>query len=144
MNSQALPERKPKNPWLAFALNALPLLGLAGCSAQTNSTTAPFSLVCFGIFLFGLGYLDLGHVLRFFLSLLLPWLLVPVTLVLNPYDFEHHAATMQAITPFIIVLGSACLLTAIDAFRLASIINLRWNKASRPIMLESDFTQLSN
>ena len=131
-----LPERKPKKPWLAALLNLIPLLGLVGCSPDNKG--GPFSLICFALLVWGIGYLYLGgttrNVVRCLVALALPWILIPVTWIFNPFDFEHsyeHTFTFKDFQPFLIVLGSACLLTAVDAMRLAASDNAKLERATK-------------
>ncbi len=142
MNSQPLPERKPKDPRAAFFISLIPLIGLGGCAASAISPWAS-SLAQFWplAFLFGVGYLYLERWPRFLCALALPWILIPVTFIEGHYSFgEGTSEAGQTIWPFIIVLGVACFMTAVDALRLAVLDNARTHLAALSNLLGSDST----
>lgn len=107
-----------KRPWLAALLNLIPFIGLASCTANALHAPVPlgFTLI-FTIFIWDLGYAYLGRWFRFLLALAFPWVFGWIPNRLDPALVWNRG--LEYITPFILIYGSACLITAVDAWRLA-------------------------
>src|SRR5260370_7040597 len=127
-------ERKGyKKPWLAVVLSLIPLLGLGGCTTNfyaehifgsyDNTPKITFqigAILLYFIFIWGLGYFYLGKWKRGLLSLLIPCLSSFASIFFG-VDFEH-GLSRSSVTGFflwVLLVGSMCVVTAVDAFRLA-------------------------
>ena len=132
--------RGQKLPWLAFVLNLIPLVGLAGCAAGVSKVGPDSGPIWLALFLFGAGYLYLGRWLRVLLALMLPWVICIGLSFISFFDFEHKVPTLNDIIPNLLALGVASLFTAIDAMRLAIDYNAHLSKPGQDGSASSSHT----
>ncbi|HYN89243.1 MAG TPA: hypothetical protein VER55_11960 [Ardenticatenaceae bacterium] len=106
-------------------LNLIPLLGLASCVAEAGSADRPGAyagisfLLFWVVFVWGLGYFYLWRAGRFVIAVVAPWVLCTAGTFFSSWDPEHEPATFDNIQGNLLLLGIGCLITAIDAWRLA-------------------------
>jgi hypothetical protein len=108
-----------KSTPLAVILNLLPLIGLVSCTTTARdfsmTSLAGFQAFWWLLLIWGLGYLYVGKPFRFLLSLLIPW----ISCFTSSLDFEHARYNTADLLPWLLVMTMICVITAVDAGRLA-------------------------
>ena len=128
MNTQNSKTKKIKQPGLAVILNLIPFIGLGGCAVQvrspSSSSLAELGGLWFFILIWGIGYLYLGRWVRFLLSMLIPWVSCFASSSFG-LDFEHGRGETANFFAWLLMVASICVITAVDAYRLAVANNAR-------------------
>ncbi len=144
MNTAKPTIKSCKSPMVAAILNLIPLAGLAGWygTQVVKRDIAFLSVLSLLIFVWGLGYLYLQRWPRFVLAMIAPWVLCPVSFFFGPRDVEltwllEGRRITEAFISIFIIMGSAILITALDALRLASRYNAELGSAPAQSQLPS-------